>query len=266
MPAPYSASHEACAQYAVKTVPVSQPLAWLARGWADMCSATGPSLLHGVLVALGGIAILALTARYSSVLLPGAFSGFVIVGPILATGLYELSRVREHGGQPGFADVLAAWRRGTRPLVWLGVLLFLAGTLWVLMSAVIFKLFVRVPIADPLSFLRYAVGTQGNLLFSLWTILGGLGAALVFAATVVSAPLLLDRHIELRDAVYASIRAVGENPSAMAFWAALIMLATALSVATLSIGFVLAVPVIGHATWHAYRDLLDTRTLPARHR
>ncbi len=265
MPAASSGLPEAHSRFIVRTVPIRQPYQWLKRGWRDMEACVSPSLVHGLLVTLGGLFILWLTATHGAVLVPGAFSGFAIVGPILATGLYELSRVLEQGRQPDMTDVVAAWRRGTRPLVWLGILLFLAATLWVLVTAILFKLFVRVPIGDAFAFLRYAVGTQGNFLFGLWTLVGGLGAALVFAATVVSAPFLLDREVELRDAAYASIRAVGENPAAMALWATLIMTLTAISLATFCIGFLVTIPVIGHATWHAYRDVLDTRALPARH-
>ena len=94
--------------------------------------------------------------------------------------------------------------------------------------------------------------------------MGGLGASLVFAATGVSAPLLLDRDTDLLTAVWTSVRVVGANPLAMAFWAALIMVATALSMATAMLGFVISIPVIGHATWHAYRETVDARALPAR--
>jgi uncharacterized membrane protein len=134
----------------------------------------------------------------------------------------------------------------------------------VLVSALLFALFVSVPLASPQQFLSYAVQGQGGWLFFLWLLAGGLGAALVFALTVVSAPLLLDRRIGLRAALLASIRAVGDNPAPMALWAAIIMLATAASMATLMIGFVFAVPVIGHASWHAYRDVLDVARLPPR--
>jgi uncharacterized membrane protein len=134
----------------------------------------------------------------------------------------------------------------------------------VAVSALLFGLFVRVPIDGPVAFLRFAVAGQGDLLFWLWLLAGALGAALVFAATAVSAPLLLDRQIGLREALLTSIRAVGDNPGPMAVWAAIIMLATAVSMATMMMGFMFSVPLIGHATWHAYRDLVDASAWPQR--
>ncbi len=247
----------------VRRIDTLRPLAWLELGYRDLLAAPGPSLLHGLLIALGGLAILTLTLR-AWLLMPGALSGFVLVGPILATGLYELSRRRALGERPRLAHAIAAWRRGTRPLVVLGALLFCAGTAWVLASALLFRLFVGARIASPLDFLRYAAADQSALAFWLWVLAGGLGAAFVFALTVVSAPLLLDRAVDVKRAALTSVRAVGDNPLPMALWATLIMALSVLSMATLMIGFVITVPIIGHATWHAYRELVDADDAPPR--
>jgi uncharacterized membrane protein len=247
----------------VRSIAASRPWVWLTLAYHDMSCSPGPSLLHGLLIALGGLIILTLTLQVWQ-LMPGALSGFLLIGPIICTGLYELSRRRALGERPKLFHVIGAWRRGTRPLVALGVLLFVAATAWVLVSALLFSLFVRSPIDSPLDLLRYAVAGQGTLLFGLWLLAGALGAALVFSLTVVSAPLLLDRRVSLRIALLASVRAVGDNPLPMAIWAAFIMVATLLSMATMMMGFIFAVPVIGHATWHAYRDLLDVSALRER--
>ena len=234
----------------------ARPLHWLRLGWRDFLRAPLAGLAHGAAVALaGGFTIL--LAPVAWWLAPGAISGFALVAPILCTGLYELSRRLGRGERPGLAEALQAWRRDAAPLVRLGLLLAGLGTAWVLVSALLFRLFVDTEITTAAAFLRYAVAGQGDLAFGLWLLAGGVGSALVFAITAVSPPLLLGRRVGLRCALLTSARVVGENPVAMGLWAAVI-LATAMA------GFLLAVPVIGHATWHAYRDLVVTDGVPLR--
>jgi uncharacterized membrane protein len=247
----------------IKRVDSSAPLRWLASGWRDFVRAPLAGIVHGLFVALGGWIVIVLSHSYWW-LAPGAFTAFVIVGPIIATGLYEISRLLARGEHPDLASAIAAWRRGTRPLVAMGLTLALAGGLWVAISALLFGLFVQVPLQTPLDFLRYAAVGQGDRLFLLWVLFGGLVAAIVFAISVVAPPLMLGRVIGLRDAVLTSVRAVGDNPLPMALWAAIIMVATAVSMATGMLGFLIVVPVIGHATWHAYRDLVDPSALALR--
>ena len=241
----------------VRTVTLERPLHWLRAGWHDLARTPLASLLHGVAFALGGWTMLAL-APHAWWLVPGAFSGCVLVAPILCAGLYELSRRLARGERPGVGDALAAWRREARGLVGLGVLLLALGSLWVLASGLLFRLFVKEPLSDVRAVLAYVVVGQGEWLFFGWLLAGGLGCALVFAATAVSPPLLLGRQVGLRTALLTSVRAVGENPAPMALWAAMILAAILLCFATAMVGFLLVVPWLGHATWHAYRELVVT--------
>ena len=140
----------------------------------------------------------------------------------------------------------------------------MAGTLWVALTATLLWVFGRGQPQGLLDAVRLLVASESAALFPLWLVLGGLGASVVFMVTVVSVPLLLDRDASLSWAVRASVLAVAENPIAMGVWASLIMLATALSMATLMLGFLVTIPVIGHATWHAYRDVIDADSLPPR--
>jgi uncharacterized membrane protein len=248
----------------VRTVGPGHVLRWLGLGWRDLTRAPGASLLHGVLVAAGGWITAALSTHYPW-LAPGAFSAFLIVGPVLCTGLYELSRLLARGGSPGITDVINAWRRDSRPLVRLGFVLFGLGAAWMLVSGGLFLAFLREPPASAGAFLRYVLVGQGDLLFSLWLMLGALVAAVVFGIGALSPPLLLGRKIGLRRALLTSARAVGDNPATMALWGGFIVAACAVSLATGMLGFIVFVPWIGHATWHAYRDVVVTDGVPLRY-
>ena len=247
----------------VRQVDPLSALKWLALGWRDFIRSPLAGLMHGAFVAVAGWVVLAVSLRYGWVA-PGAFSGFVIIGPVLVTGLYEISRLQARGEHAGVGNAIAAWRRGTRPLVQLGFLLAVLGTLWVGASALLFTFFAPAPLRGPLEFVRYAFVEQGNLLFTLWAILGGLGVAIVFSITAVSPPLLLGREVGFRQALLTSARAVGENPIAMLLWALVILVATSLSLASAMLGFLISVPVLGHASWHAYRDLVDVEGVALR--
>ena len=237
---------------------------WLRKGFADLRATPVASLAQGLVVALGGWLALFLAHRYAW-LGPGAVSGFVIVGPILCTGLYELSRLTARGERPGLANVIDAWRRESRPLLRMGLLLFVLATAWVAASALLFWVFLKAPPRSALEFLRYAAVEQGNVLFTAWIVAGALGCAFVFALSAVAPPLLLGRRIGFRRALLTSVRAVGDNPVTMALWAAVIMIAIAFSFATAMLGFIVTVPLIGHATWHAYKDLVVTDGVPLRY-
>jgi uncharacterized membrane protein len=246
----------------VRAVAAGAALRWLRLGWTDLRRAGAPSLLHGLIVTLSGVVIVEVALHFWP-LLPGALSGFLVVGPILAAGLYALSRRLEQGQVPRLRDAVNAWRRGTPCLFRLGLLLALVATGWVAISAVLLHFFVEARIASAMDFLRYVLD-QGEGLFLLWSVLAGLVTAVVFSLTVVSVPMLVDRDVTTPLALSTSVRAVGDNPVAMFWWALFILGATALSIATLMLGFLVLYPLMGHASWHAYRDVVDASALPSR--
>lgn len=258
----------------VRTVGASQPLSWLTRGWRDLTRCGWISVLHGVAIALAG-AIMLWLARDRFWFMAGAFSGFLLVGPVLTTSLYALSRDQERGKQGGLATVLATWlnwKNGRiQPwgeaqwrLVRFGVLLALAGTAWVLVSAGLITWLAPVSITSPLVFIEQVVLAREGWLFEAWLALGGALVAPIFASTVVTIPLLLDRQISVGQAMATSWQVIFANPVPMAIWAAMIMMLTFVGFATALVGLVLLVPLLGHASWHAYRDLLDVSGLPER--
>ena len=115
-----------------------------------------------------------------------------------------------------------------------------------------------------MDFLRHVVIARNNWLFELWLTLGGLMAAPIFASSAIAIPLLLDRRIGLLQAVVTSWEAVLTNPAPMAWWATLIMGFSLLGLCSALLGLIAVVPMLGHGTWHAYRDLVDASALPER--
>lgn len=250
----------------VQQVATLRPLHWLALGWRDLLHCPVPGLLHGAAMAAFG-ALLILLARDRFWLLAGAFSGFLLMAPLAATGLYAVSRALEQGQQPSWRTAAAAWWPRDRRLVVFGLLLALAGTGWVLTSAALITRWAPAPVNSPGDFLRVVVMAGQAGVFEVWLVLGSALAAPIFASTVVALPLLLDREIGVHPAVLVSVRSALLNPAAMALWATLILVITLLGMLTLLLGLVVAVPWLAHASWHAYRDLVgaqvDPQAIPA---
>ncbi|MGB1109099.1 MAG: DUF2189 domain-containing protein [Gammaproteobacteria bacterium] len=244
----------------VNVLPVNSSLRWLREGWGDVKRVGSASLIHGVLVVLLSLAILSLTfLRWELVII--AASCFLITGPFLATGLYALSRDLENHDKPTLKHAIHAWRVSSTRLYRFGILLFLICCLWVAVSSALFYLFVDVKIEDPVDFLRY-VFTQHDGLFVMWCILGGMVAATVFGISVITIPLLVDRDLCMWDAIRVSVNAVGNNPHTMGWWSLAIIVLTGVGFLTFTLGFLVLYPVMGHASWHVYRDLVDAEGLP----
>lgn len=258
----------------VRTVGLMQPMTWLVLAWRDMARSGWISFAHGLAITAFGGAILAV-AHHRFWLLAGALSGFLVVAPVLATSLYALSRALEQRQEANLGVVLKTWLNWQNShfnkwgndywcMVQFGALLALAATGWVITSAAFITLLVPVPVETPMDFMRHVVLANNGWLFELWLALGSLLAAPIFASSVIAMPLLLDRRASLWVAVLTSWQVVVANPLPMAFWAALILGFTLLGLGSLLLGLIFVMPMLGHASWHAYRDLVDASSLPLR--
>ena len=258
----------------VRSVGLSQPLQWLRLGWVDMVRCGWVSYLHGLAMAGFGAMTLWLASDRFGLLL-GAFSGFLLVAPILATGLYALSRALERGETADHKVVLrtwlnwqggrmAKWSQGHWYLLQFGLLLAGAGTAWVLLSAALMLWLAPVAVNTPMVFVEQVLLAKEGFLLETWLAAGGALAAPIFASTVVTVPLLLDRAVSIRLAVGTSWQVILQNPVPMALWSTLILGLTVCGFALALTGLVLIVPWLGHASWHAYRDLVDASALPQR--
>jgi uncharacterized membrane protein len=240
---------------ALEAVPIdaSAPWRWLRRAWRDYLANPLPGLLHGGMMAAFGV-IVAIALRDHFWLLAGALSGFLIVAPILASGLYAVSAYLEKGQKVCCEEVVRLWTSQDQRLVQFGLLLALAGTGWVLSSAAMITLWAPVPILRPADFLRHVVLAETLGLFELWLLLGAFLAAPVFASSVIALPMLVDTPTPLWEAVRQSWRAVGARPGVMAAWALVIVALVTVGVALGMLGLVLTVPLAAYGSWHAYRD------------
>ncbi len=239
-----------------RAVGLLQPFAWLGRGLRDLAHNPGASLFYGAAMAAAGAVILLAVAQLPY-LFSAAISGFLLVGPLLATGLYDLSRRRERGEPVRLVASMLAWRENPSGLVGFGLFSLLAGTAWQVLSLVIVAMLYKGSAMQPLALVVEILrDPQYTGLFLAYLGIGGILAAFVFALSVVSVPMLLDRKCDLLQAMQASIDAVAENPLPLALWATLIMILTAAGFATGLLGFIVVMPLLGHASWHAYRDLV----------
>jgi uncharacterized membrane protein len=240
----------------VREVSLGAPFRWIARGIADLRACPGPSLFYGLcFAAMGSLTVAMFLHAYEYI--AALASGFLLVGPLFAMGLYELSRRRERGEPCALAPTLTVWRRNMSNIGVFAVVLGVVLLVWARASMVVFALFFTEAMPSLDSLVEQLLTLRNLEFFGTYLGVGLVFATIAFAASVVSVPLMLDRNQDAITAMLASFGALLNNPGPMLVWATLIVVLTAIGFATLNIGFVVLMPVIGHATWHAYRDLIE---------
>jgi uncharacterized membrane protein len=243
----------------VRRVAFDAPWTWLAAGWRDLWSSPAISLLYGaIFAALSATLMSGLMITGLASLILALAGGFLLIAPIAAVGLYEISRRLESGERAHLGDLLQ-WRpKALGQLAFFGAILTFVYLIWVLLAFLLLMLFLGSRgLPPPSEFVPTLLFTGRGLgLLSIGTAVGAVCAALVFAISAISVPLLMMRRIDAVTAIAASFATVRANPQPMALWAGLIAGFMALGLATMFVGLVIVFPLIGHATWHAYRDLV----------
>ncbi len=237
------------------------PLRWVRAGARDLRAAPGASLFYGLAFALAGWLIY-LVFRFAYTYAYGLTWGFLLVGPYLAAGLYDISRRLEAGESVRLGPTLVAWRANVGGFSIFWIVLTVLMLLWSRASLIVFALYFNsgLPTVDDL--LSRVLSLEHWDFVVTYFAVGAVFALIVFSISVVSIPLMLDRRTDAIVAAITSVRTLFDNPGAMFLWALLIVALIGVGFATRFVGLVVAAPIIGHATWHAYRELVGPGPQP----
>lgn len=238
---------------AVREVNRDSPWFWLAAGWSDFVRMPGISLLIGLVVTASMILVVSLLRPSSyPFLAAGVFAAVVFLGPVLAVGLYEVSRRIEHRKPVGLMQLYDGWLRNSSGVLTAGGVLLLFMFAWYLISMVSGTLLFGMDAAVQAATRMDSVG--------MWFVFTAVALpilAIMFALMVVSVPMLIDRPgIDIVTAMQGSLQAVRANLGVMLLWAMLIVLFTALAIAPMFLGLMVVFPLLAYASWHAYRDIV----------
>lgn len=231
---------------------------WLRAGWSDMRTNPIPSLLYGL--GVFAVSILVVWALflfgYEYALFP-ALSGFMVVGPLIASGLYEKSRRLEQGERTSLAAMILVKPRSGHQALFMGVVLLMLFLLWLRAAVLIWALFFGIapfPGTEDIMPMLFLTPTGWALLL-VGGVVGALFAAFSFAISVLAVPMLLEEKTDALSALGISMATVWSNLSVMIAWGGIVLGLVLLSLATGFIGLIVFFPLLGHATWHAYRAL-----------
>ncbi|MBW7924159.1 MAG: DUF2189 domain-containing protein [Burkholderiaceae bacterium] len=236
-------------------LPALAPLAWLAAGWDDFRSTGYRAAFYGLVFAAMGWAI-GFVYETQWQLTMGLTAGFLLLGPFVCAGIYKLSRQRERGEPADLVRSLSCWRRAPGPIGFFAAMLTFLMIVWARVSVVLFALSSNTEFPTMRGVLGQIASASNFEFLALWSAVGFVFASLVFAISIVSVPMMLDRGSDTMVAVFTSARALAENPAAAYVWAASIVLLIGASLVLWLGLLVVTAPLVGHATWHAYRALV----------
>mgnify|MGYP001198384103 CR=1 FL=1 len=239
-------------------LPVGTAVTWLREGWRDLTVKPGLSLAYGAAVCLVSLAVVWGMFRFGwdDVLFP-ALAGFLIVGPIMAIGLYEKSRRLALREDVTLLDMILVRAKSRGQILFIGALLCLLMLLWMRAAVIIYALFFGLrpfPGIDHIVAMLFTTPT-GWAMLVVGTLVGGLFAAFSFAISAVSVPMLLNERVDAFTAMGTSMALVWRNLPVMLAWGALVLGLIVAGLATCLLGLIVVFPLLGHGTWHAYRAI-----------
>lgn len=232
----------------------------LAAGWRDFLAHPLYGLFFAAIYVLGGLgAAYALMTKGASAWLIPLAAGFPLIAPFTAVGLYEVSRRREAGLPLSWGGVLGALRgRGDDQIMLMGGFIFVGFTFWIILAHGIFAIFAAQFGAGGESLAMVQTPT-GLAMLAVGSAVGALVAFVFYAITVISLPMLVDRDVDFLTAIITSLRAIQANRAVLLAWGAFIAVTLFAAMLPAFAGLLVALPVLGHATWHLYRRTVSER-------
>ncbi len=232
---------------------LSDPFRWLLRGWRDLAAHMGIGVFYGMCFWAMGITLAAVFRARPEYVMSIA-SGCLLLGPFLAMGLYEVSRRRECGQTPRLSASLTCWDSHLRSVGMLVLVLIVLELLWGRASLVVFAVFFNTGMPSTASVMEAVFNPQNWEFVLAYMVVGGGFAILVYSIAAVSIPMILDRDTDAISAAITSLEVVFHNTPVMLLWGATITFLTALALLLpLGLGLLVVGPLLGHASWHAYR-------------
>lgn len=244
----------------VNKISLMEPFSWLSKGWQDMRVAGWHSFRYAAaIVLISGLMTFGLIVTDNQFLLTFLLSGFFLVAPIVSIGLYQMSANLEQGKQLKNFSVVEALKFNQGQISMITGGFFIIMQLWIAVNFVLFALLYS-GISPPLEnfFSKVFLSEEGRVFLIASIVVGFFFAWCAYAISVVTVPMLIDQKIDGFTAIRLSIKSVLQNWPAMMLWAFLIVLIVGFGLATFYIGLLLALPLIGHGTWHAYRALIPS--------
>lgn len=237
-----------------RTLDNHAPVRWLRLGWQDLKQAPRQSLSYGMALVLISYVISAVAWYAGSVyLFVGLLSGFIFIGPVMAIGLYSISCQLQQGLTPRLGYCLREGKRHLSNELIFAVILLVVLLVWARAASMVHVFY---PVSAHADWEHFAV------FLGVGSAIGSLFAAIIFMASAFSLPMIMDRKVDVVTAVITSINAVLRNKKPMILWAFIIIVAMGIGFATAFIGLLVLMPLIGHATWHAYQDTIKPEQWP----
>ncbi|UZF94477.1 DUF2189 domain-containing protein [Bosea sp. NBC_00550] len=244
----------------IKTITTMDLREALRRGWEDFMAQPSHLVFIAVIYPIAGILLAQLTVSYNIFpLLFPLLSGFALIGPFAAIGLYEVSRRREKGLDSSWSHALEVLRSPSiGQIILLGAILTGLFLAWLFSAWFLYRGILGLPAdVSTTDFLRALFTTaDGWIMIVIGNSLGLLFAILAFSISVISFPLIIDRHVDAPTAIRTSIAAVEANPRVMMYWGLMVTGLLVLGCLPVLVGLIVVMPVLGHATWHLYRKIV----------